>query len=203
MNFLAHLFLSGSDADLRTGGFLGDFVRGPLEGKRPERIEAGIALHRHIDATSDRAEPMRAAVSLFPRPWRRWAPVALDVLFDHYLALDFDHWQGEALTPFAERCYRQLDARRAHFTNPAERFLDRMTEVNLLAAYADRATIERTLTHLSRRARRANPLAEMAPTLYRLERPLGEAFRELLPMLEANARAWRQAADRESDRRSG
>lgn len=203
MNFLAHLFLSGPDADLRAGGFLGDFVRGPLEGDRPAQIEAGIALHRHIDANSDHAEPMRAAAALFPRPWRRWAPVALDVLFDHYLAVDFDRWQGEPLKPFAERCYRQLNDRRTHFTDPARRFLDRMTEADLLVAYADTTTIERTLTYLSGRARRANPLAEMAPTLYRLETPLREAFGELLPMLEARALAWRRAAGRESDRRSG
>lgn len=206
MNFLAHLFLSGSDADLRAGGFLGDFVRGPLRGDRPTPIEAGIALHRHVDASSDRAEPMRAAVRLFPRPWRRWAPVALDVLFDHFLAQEFSRWQNEPLPRFAAHCYRQLDARRAHFTDPARRFLDRMTEVDLLVAYADAATVERTLGHLSGRARRGNPLADMAPLLQALEVPLRHAFGSLMPLLEVRAAAWRAAAaatHRESDRGSG
>ncbi|TVS18231.1 MAG: DUF479 domain-containing protein [Gammaproteobacteria bacterium] len=205
MNFLAHLLLSGSDGDLRAGGFLGDFVRGPLTGQRPATIEAGIALHRHVDASSDRAPPVRAAVALFPRPWRRWAPVALDVLFDHYLARDFGRWQQEPLPRFADHCYGQLHARRVHFTDPALRFLDRMTEVDLLVAYAEPASVGRALGHLSKRARRSNPLDDMASTLIDLEAPLHAAFMELLPSLQATASAWRAGgvkACRESERPS-
>ena len=203
MNFLAHLLLSGSDPDWRTGGFLGDFVRGPLHGERPVAIERGIALHRHVDASSDRHAAVRAATRLFPGPYRRWAPVALDVLFDHFLARDFERWSCQPLTAFSRECYGQLDTRRAHFTEPARRFLDRMAEVDLLAAYARRDSVARALIHLSGRARRANPLAEMDATLSELEGELQAAFERLLPSLIRSSQARMTAVMDESVPGSG
>ena len=194
MNYLAHLLLSGPDADLRVGGFLGDFVRGRLTGERPVMIERGIALHRHVDAASARAAPVHDANALFPQGLRRWAPIALDVLFDHYLARDFDRYgPGEPLNAFAAACYRQLDARRMHLPDPAERFLDRMIEADLLGAYADRSSVDRALAHLSRRARRPNPLADMGGALVRLDDALYLTFSRLMPLLESDCLALRAA----------
>lgn len=203
MNFLAHLLLSGTDPDWRAGGFLGDFVRGPLSGERPAAIERGIALHRHVDAQSDRHTAVREATRLFPKPYRRWAPVALDVLFDHFLARDFERFSCQPLTAFSSECYGQLDARRDHLTVPARRFLDRMAEVDLLAAYAQRGSVGRALAHVSSRARRDNPLAEMDATLAELETELQAAFERLMPALMSSTRARIAATDDESDVRSG
>ncbi len=203
MNFLAHLLLSGSDPDWRAGGFLGDFIRGPLTGERPAAIERGIALHRHVDASSDRHSAVREATLLFPTPYRRWAPVALDLLFDHFLARDFERWDLQPLKAFSRECYEQLGARRTHFTDPARRFLDRMTEVDLLTAYAHRSSVPRALAHVSARARRSNPLAEMNATLKELEPELQAAFERLMPTLMASSRARIAAAFDEPNRRSG
>lgn len=203
MNFLAHLLLSGSDPDWRAGGFLGDFVRGPLGGERPAAIERGIALHRHVDAHSDRHAAVREATRLFPEHYRRWAPVALDILFDHFLARDFERWSSQPLTAFSVECYEQLDARREHLTVPARHFLDRMTEVDLLSAYAQRGSVARALKHVSGRARRANPLAVMDATLVQLEIELEMAFERLLPDLLHSTRTRIEAADDESRARSG
>ncbi|MCC5886874.1 MAG: DUF479 domain-containing protein [Gammaproteobacteria bacterium] len=203
MNFLAHLLLSGSDPDWRTGGYLGDFIRGPLTGERPAAIERGIALHRHVDATSDRHAAVREAARLFEGPCRRWAPVALDVLFDHFLARDFPQWSQQPLTTFSGECYQQLDARRAHLTDPARRFLDRMADVDLLAAYANRSSVPRALTHIASRARRSNPLAQMDAILTDLEPELHAAFERLMPALLASTRARIAAAIDESYRPSG
>jgi len=203
MNFLAHLLLSGSDPDWRVGGFLGDFIRGPLKGERPAAIEHGIALHRHVDASSDCHAAVREATRLFPRPYRRWAPVALDVLFDHFLARDFERWNGQPLKAFSSECYGQLDARRGHLTEPARRFLDRMAEVDLLTAYAQRSSVPRALAHVSGRARRNNPLAEMDATLTEFESELHTAFERLMPDLLNSTRTRIAALDDESHARSG
>jgi len=203
MNFLAHLLLSGSDPDWRAGGFLGDFIRGPLTGERPAAIERGIALHRHVDASSDHHAAVLEAKRLFPRPYRRWAPVALDVLFDHFLARDFQRFSRQPLDAFSHECYGQLDARREHLTVPASRFLDRMAEVDLLTAYARRDSVTRALQHLSGRARGDNPLAAMDPTLTALEAELQTAFERLMPDLLHSTRTRIEAADDESWARSG
>lgn len=203
MNFLAHLLLSGADPEWRTGGFLGDFIRGPLRGERPAAIEGGIALHRYVDATSDRHPAVRAATRLFPARHRRFAPVALDVLFDHFLARDFHRFCRTPLPAFSSECYAQLDARRVHLTDPARRFLDRMAEVDLLAAYAQRSSVPRALSHIASRARRRNPLTEMDATLEGLEPELRMAFEHLMPTLIELSRVRIATARDEPHRRSG
>lgn len=199
MNFLAHLLLSGSDPDWRAGGFLGDFIRGPLHGERPAAIERGIALHRHVDAQSDRHPAVREAALLFPKPFRRWAPIALDVLFDHFLARDFEQWSCQPLVVFSNQCYGQLNARRGHLTEHARRFLDRMAAVDLLTAYAERGSVPRALAHVSGRARRDNPLTQMDATLEALEPELRAAFERLMPALISSTQERIAAADDESD----
>lgn len=54
MNFLAHLFLGRDTDDLLVGSYLGDFVKGEINGELPTDITRGILLHRHIDSFTDR-----------------------------------------------------------------------------------------------------------------------------------------------------
>ena len=86
MNFLAHILLSGSRSDMQIGGFLGDFVKGPLRGEFPPEIEAGIQLHRSIDAHTDSLPALQALRALLPLEWRRYNGILSDVLYDHFLA---------------------------------------------------------------------------------------------------------------------
>jgi acyl carrier protein phosphodiesterase len=201
MNHLAHLLLSGPDAALRAGGFLGDFVRGPLRGERPARIETGIALHRFVDATVDAHPAVHAQLATFPAPWRRWAPVALDVLFDHYLAEDFEAHAGEALAPFAAAAYADVDAHRAHLPPPARRTLDGMREIDLLVRYRERDAVARALGRIAERRPRAAPLATIDPLLRERDAALREAFAVVLPALAGAARRWREGADGAVDSR--
>lgn len=191
MNHLAHLLLAGPDPALRAGGFLGDFVRGPLTGARPMEVELGIALHRHLDVTTDRHPAVRAAVASFDPPLRRWAPVALDVWFDHLLAADFEALADTALPEFARTAYAQLDDHRAHLPPAAAGFLDRMREHDLLVRYRDGAIVDGVLGRLATRSRRAAPLAQIAPELRRRGAALQACFASLLPDLFDASRRWR------------
>jgi acyl carrier protein phosphodiesterase len=49
MNFLGHLYFSGTDKELMLANLFGDFVRGSQHGHFPEVIQQGIKLHRSID----------------------------------------------------------------------------------------------------------------------------------------------------------
>lgn len=50
MNYLAHLYLAPDDDESLLGNLMGDFVKGPLDGRFSPGIAAGIRLHRHIDS---------------------------------------------------------------------------------------------------------------------------------------------------------
>ena len=191
MNHLAHLLLSGPDPALRAGGFLGDFVRGRLEGRFPAGIEAGIRLHRFVDVSTDAHPLVRDAVALFPAPQRRWAPVALDVWFDHLLARDFETHAGTPLAPFARTACDDLEAHAAHMDAAALRFLGRLREAALLERYAERSTVTGVLERLAQRSPRTRPLAGLDATLDRLAEPLAARFPALLADLMETSRSWR------------
>ena len=66
MNYLAHLHLGGPRPGDLLGSLYGDFVKGPLQGRWPAEIEAGIRLHRQIDAFTDSHPLVLQAKSRFP-----------------------------------------------------------------------------------------------------------------------------------------
>ena len=191
MNHLAHLLLAGPDPELRTGGFLGDFVRGRLAGRFPPRIEAGIRLHRHLDARTDAHPLVREAVGLFPAAQRRWAPVALDVWFDHLLARDFERFAADPLDAFARRACADLAAHADLMDERARHFLEHMRGSGLLLRYADRAVITGVLERLARRSPRAAPIAALDAVLDPLDEPLAERFPRILADLAETSRRWR------------
>ena len=190
MNHLAHLLLAGPDEALRVGGFLGDFVRGRLKGDYSAAIERGIALHRHIDVTTDRHPAVREALTHFEGDPRRWAPVALDVWFDYLLARDFVRHAGEPLEAFADAALEQLMAHRDVMPPRAQQYLDRLIEHRILVRYRDADTIAQVLARMAMRSPRATPLASITPVLHRLEDELRDTFGRLLPDLRFAVQNW-------------
>lgn len=69
---------------------MADFVRGNPDADYSPEIVSGIRLHRRIDKLTDSLEQVKQARSLFSQPHYRVAPIALDVLWDHFLAR---HWE--------------------------------------------------------------------------------------------------------------
>ena len=165
MNYLAHIYLSGTDPDIQVGGLLGDFVKGPLRSDYPLKIETGIRLHRRIDRETDSHPAFRQQLTALPKPWRRFGGILLDVYFDHLLA---SRWQDFHPGPLEEYCsnfYQYLQRHRALLPERAKMFATRAPEVKWLENYANRTSIPHMLNNLGKRLRR--PVA------------LGDAWQEL------------------------
>ncbi|AJR00310.1 MULTISPECIES: ACP phosphodiesterase [Hafnia] len=90
MNFLAHLHLASLADSSLYGNLLADFVRGNPQGTYPAPIIDGIFMHRRVDVMTDRLPQVLEAKRYFRQEFRRVAPITLDVVWDHFLAL---HWQ--------------------------------------------------------------------------------------------------------------
>ena len=89
MNYLAHLFLARPTADSHFGNLLGDFRRGVDINTFGNAVRLGLKNHYEVDRFTDRHETVLAAKTLFHKSRRRFAPVALDIYFDHLL---IKHW---------------------------------------------------------------------------------------------------------------
>lgn len=89
MNHLAHLFLAPDSPQARVGSILGDFAKGVSVDQLPAEVRRGFLHHLSVDGYTDRHPQVRASKRLFSRQRRRFAGVALDILYDHYL---LKHW---------------------------------------------------------------------------------------------------------------
>ncbi|HSH47004.1 MAG TPA: ACP phosphodiesterase [Halomonas sp.] len=104
MNFLAHAWLArrGSDAFLY-GNLIADGVKGASLDDWPVEVALGIRHHRRVDAHVDHHPCIVAARSRAPAGTRRYAGIALDLVWDHFLARRLS--ADDELFP---RCYRLL-----------------------------------------------------------------------------------------------
>lgn len=188
MNFLAHLHLAGAEPGAQLGGLYGDFVKGPLRGEWPEDIEAGIVLHRRIDAFTDSHPRLLQAKALFPAERRRYAGILIDLFFDHCLALHWSDYAQEPLDRFTDRAYRLLLAQ-PQLPGRLADIAPRMARQDWLGSYRDFATLQRVLTNMGARLSRPDALVGGMADLQRLYEPLSGEFRLFYPELQAHARA--------------
>jgi acyl carrier protein phosphodiesterase len=86
MNYLAHIFLSGENKDVKVGSFLGDWVKGSDYLKYSPDIQTGILLHRSIDSFIDQNPIALKSASRFRPRYSKYAGIIIDILYDHYLA---------------------------------------------------------------------------------------------------------------------
>ena len=154
MNYLAHIYLSGSNPQLQVGGLLGDFVKGPLRGDFPATVEAGIRLHRGLDSFTDAHPVFREQLSALPQPWRRYGGILLDVYFDHLLAHHWGDFHSQPLDDFCRQFYANLAAFYPLLPDRARYFCDQAPKVNWLESYADPDKAPLMLNNLGKRLRR-------------------------------------------------
>ncbi|MCO1332883.1 ACP phosphodiesterase [Microbulbifer sp. OS29] len=154
MNYLAHLLLSGPDPRWRLGGLLGDFVKGPLDDNWPMDIARGIRLHRRIDASTDAHPAYRDALTQLDPSWRRYAGIALDIWFDHLLALNWQQWHSEDLDDFCNGCWRDFHSDSRYIPPRAKVFIERAEQIRLLQSYREEQVIAFTLKRVGQRLRR-------------------------------------------------
>ena len=193
MNHLAHTLLAGDDELLQLGGLMGDFVHGQPDPTLPERLIAGIRLHRAIDVYTDSHAEVAAARALLPPPYRRYGGILLDMWFDHLLARDFPRWSARGLESYSSGV-RQLLHRHEPLLPPGLlRFRHYMEAHALPAGYARPEEMAAALDGISYRLSRANPVGEALPVLVGLDAPLRVRFEAFFPQLQAFARKWIEA----------
>lgn len=170
------------------GSLYGDFVKGPLQGRWPTQIEAGIRLHRQIDAFTDSHPLVLQAKARFPSERRRYAGILLDLFFDHCLALHWQDYSAEPLEQFTRRVYQALQ-NEPQLPGKLAVIAPRMAEQDWLGSYREFAVLEQVLAGMSRRLSRPEGLAGGMVELQRLYVPLQDDFHAFYPQLRAFARA--------------
>ncbi len=166
MNFLAHLHIAHHCQSSLLGNLLGDFVKGDPTEQYPQSLVQGIRLHRWVDAYTDSHPVMKAAKSLFPSQQQRFAPIALDLFWDHCLVNTWSNWHGEPLGQFLTHAQQGI-AEESTSALP-ERFVRvnrAMWQGEWLVSYAELANIRYALSKMAQRSPRMQPLVYSAQGL--------------------------------------
>ena len=191
MNFLAHCLLARPGEGFIAGGVFGDFVKGRIGDDLPPELAAGVRLHRRIDSYSNRLPSMKVSVARFDPALRRVAPVLLDIVADHCLALDWRRSGKEELRTFTAEIYAAIAKFEAWLPTRGRRFVAHMVATDLLARYDDASVIRRAMAHVLERLRMTHLDALLDAVLSENLPALREDFRRYFPQLQAFANAER------------
>ena len=151
MNFLAHLFLSCGNEDLLIGNFIADFIRNSEVANYAPSIQEGVRLHRQIDTYTDKHPLVRKGVRRLQPYHRKYAPVVIDIIFDHLLAKNWALYSGQSLDLFANNIYDVLNHRMEELPDKLKKRLPGMIAANWLQAYETKEGMLITLKQMDRR----------------------------------------------------
>ncbi len=154
MNLLAHAYLSFNEADILTGNMINDYVKGKKKFDYPLAIQKGMELHRAIDQFTDVHPVTKKAKTYFSPDYRLYSGAFVDIVYDHFLALDEDQFaEYDGLQNFSEKVYDLLSWEQQYFPEPFKQMFPYMREQNWLYHYQFRTGIRNAFGGLVRRAK--------------------------------------------------
>ena len=178
MNYLAHAFLSFGDPEVLVGNMISDFVKGKKKFDYPKGIQHGIALHRIIDTFTDSHFEVTRAKQYFRPYYRLYSGAFVDVVFDHYLAIDREEFSEKSLASFSRSVYEVLEAHREWFPERFAMMFPYMKSQDWLFNYR---TMQGTARSLGGVVRRAKYLTESSAAEFIFEenyQPLRDCYRQ-------------------------
>lgn len=184
MNHLAHAFLAPDSAEARVGSILGDFTRGVNLDALPENVMLGVLHHRTIDAFTDRHPAVLQSKQFFSPQRRRFAGVALDILYDHYLLRHWKAFSNRSRDTFIELVYSELREHEELMPENMVKVSRRMIEHDWFRSYADLNNIGYALDRVAMRIRFQNRFEGIIEEIREHDHQLESLFLEFFPDLQ-------------------
>jgi acyl carrier protein phosphodiesterase len=153
MNYLAHIYLSKEDKELRIGNFIADAVKGKDFSMFPDRVAQGIILHRHIDTFTDTHPVVRKSKDLIREEYGHWSGVIVDIYYDHFLAANWSDFHHMPLEDYVQGFYKDLQDQHDILPEQVQRFLPYMIEQNWLYNYATVTGISKIFEQMNHRTK--------------------------------------------------
>ncbi|MCU0438166.1 MAG: ACP phosphodiesterase [Raineya sp.] len=151
MNFLAHIYLSGDSLKIQIGNFIADSIKGKQFEDFDDEIQKGIRLHRAIDAYTDQHPIVQQSTERLKETQKRYAPVAVDIFYDHFLAKNWENYHQEPLESFVNNFYENIQQYHAILPSEVQYMLPYMIRQNWLYNYQKMKGIERVFEGMSQR----------------------------------------------------
>lgn len=105
MNFLGHIYFSNNNLELMYANLFGDHVKGSDYSRFPEIVQTGITLHRSIDNYIDHHPVVLELMHKLYPELPKVTGIAIDLFFDHLLAIHWKDYHSEEYFSFLDRFY--------------------------------------------------------------------------------------------------
>lgn len=151
MNYLAHLFLAGSDPEIILGNFIADHVKGSDVLNYSDKIRKGISMHRAIDTFTDQHPVVKQSIMRLRTDFRKYAGVIVDMYYDHYLSANWNEYSNQELVDFTKTRYDILNSFIAIIPARSARLLYYMEKQNWLQSYSSFDGMQQAFNGMSRR----------------------------------------------------
>lgn len=186
MNFLAHLYLSGSNSNIMLGNFMGDFIKGKsyLQQYEPEIVK-GIDLHRSIDEYTDSHPIVIQSKNRLRPTYRHYSGVITDVFYDHFLATHWNQFHAVPLEIFAQKAYQTIVSANAILPAELNQMMPYMINGNWLVNYRELEGIHRALSGMAQRTPYRSRMEEAVNDLRIHYTEFEKEFMQFFPQLNA------------------
>lgn len=169
MNWLAHLALgdvygdgagvrggAGGGGEVLLGSVMADFLRGTDRRVRsgyPAGVVRGIELHRRVDSLVDSHALVHRGLGRFGEAHRRVGGIVLDIVFDHFLTVDWGLLRGvdEDVEGFVRRVEGEIDGVSQWYSPLFAEVWPRMKQEGWLASYGSLEGVVLACSRLERR----------------------------------------------------
>jgi acyl carrier protein phosphodiesterase len=153
MNFLAHIYLSGSNREVTIGNFIADGIKGKDYLKFPKEMQTGILLHRQIDTYTDAHLTVRRSTKRLHENYGHYSGVIVDILYDHFLAKNWKQYSDIPLDIYVEDFYDMLEEHFDILPLRIQKMMPHMLADNWLLNYQSIEGITRVLEGMNRRTK--------------------------------------------------
>lgn len=153
MNFLAHIYLSGEDEGVTIGNFIADGIKGKKYLKYPSKIQQGILLHRAIDSYTDHHHIVKQSTKRLHKNYGHYSGVIVDILYDHFLAKNWEHYHDQDLESYVDDFYGMLRSNFEILPGRIQRMMPYMMADNWLLSYATVPGISKILQQMNVRTK--------------------------------------------------
>ncbi len=160
MNFLAHIYLSGDNDQLKIGNFMADSIKGKKYLQYPEEIKKGIILHRAIDYYTDTHPVFKQSTQRLFSSYSHYSGIIVDIFYDHFLAANWKNYSEVPLERYTLDFYYLLEQNQEVLPPKVRNFMPYMIENNWLLSYAKIEGIKKVLSGMNNRTGRKSGMNE-------------------------------------------
>ena len=183
MNYLAHLYLAKPTADSHFGNLLGDFGGKRHVEKLPNTVKNALNNHYLVDKFTDSHPLVKEAKQYFSSERKRFAGVAIDVVFDHFLIMHWQRFNLQPLSDFKYNSFALLNKRMPIMPPRMQQVVTSMTKNDWFKEYETINGVGLALDNIAKRIRFTNNFAGTAEDIARNYHELEAVFLAFFPEL--------------------